>query len=71
MALVTMTGTNSGPMGQMPATNKQINVGGIDVLVIHDQKASERWGFFDTMKMMEQLGMMPAPGAAPDTSVKM
>ncbi len=65
VSYVNMTGTNSGPMGQMPATNKPINIDGIDVVVIKDGKASERWGMFDSMKMMGQLGMM---GAQPDAS---
>jgi steroid delta-isomerase-like uncharacterized protein len=58
MSYVSMTGTNSGPMGGMPATNKQVNIDGIDVVVIKDGKAVERWGYFDNMKMMQQLGMM-------------
>jgi steroid delta-isomerase-like uncharacterized protein len=69
MAHVTMTGTNSGtnsgPMMGMPATNKQVNVDGIDLIMIKDGKATERWGFFDTMKFMTQMGMMPPPGAPP------
>jgi steroid delta-isomerase-like uncharacterized protein len=68
MAHVTMTGTNSGAMGGMPATNKQVNIDGIDVIVIKDGKAAERWGFFDTMKMMQELGMMPAQGSMPQDS---
>jgi predicted ester cyclase len=72
MALVTMTGTNSGAMGpNMPATNKQINVQAMDVIVIKDGKASERWGFGEEMKMMQQMGMMPQQGAAPMDSSKM
>jgi len=62
MAHVSLTGTNSGAQGNMPATNKQVNIDGVDVIVLKDGKATERWGFFDTQKMMEQLGMMPAPG---------
>lgn len=69
MAYVTMTGTNSGSMGNMPATNKQVNIDGIDVISLKDGKATERWGFFDNMKMMQQLGMMPTPGAMPDSTV--
>jgi len=65
MAHVTMTGTNSGAMGEMPATNKQVSIDGMDVVAIKDGKAYERWGFFDNMKMMTQLGMMPEPGAPP------
>jgi steroid delta-isomerase-like uncharacterized protein len=62
MAHVTLTGTNSGAFGNTPATNKQIDIDGIDVIVLKDGKATERWGFFDNTKMMQQLGMMPAMG---------
>ena len=62
-AFVTMSGTNSGPMMGMPATNKSFSMDGIDVMVIKDGKATDRWGFFDDMKMMKDLGMMPEPGA--------
>jgi len=68
VSYVTMTGTNSGPMGNMPATNKQFTMDGIDVVVIKDGKAVERYGVFDSMKMMEQLGMMGNMGAQPDAS---
>jgi steroid delta-isomerase-like uncharacterized protein len=69
MAYITMTGTNSGAMGNMPATNKQVSIDGIDVIAIKDGKAVERWGMFDNMKMMGELGMMPPPGAAPDSAM--
>jgi predicted ester cyclase len=70
MAHVTMTGTNSGPMMGMPATNKQVSVDGIDLIMIKDGKATERWGYFDTMKFMAQMGMMPPPGTMPDSMMK-
>jgi steroid delta-isomerase-like uncharacterized protein len=63
---LTITGTNTGAMGNMPATGKSMNVDGIDIVGgIKDGKASERWGFFDNMKMMMQMGMMPPAGAPP------
>ncbi|HYK45460.1 MAG TPA: ester cyclase [Parafilimonas sp.] len=67
---VTMTGTNSGAMMGMPATNKKATVDGIDIIVIKDGKAVERWGEFDNAKMMQDLGMMPQPGAPKDTTAK-
>ncbi len=71
MTWITMSGTNSGAGQGMPATNKPFNVMGTDVLIIKDGKASDRWGYNEDMKMMAQLGLMPAPGApAPDASVK-
>lgn len=64
MAHVTLTGTNAGPMGNgMAATNKKISVSGIDVVSVKDGKAVERWGFFDTQKMMADLGMGGPPPA--------
>jgi len=67
---VTMTGTNSGAMMGMPATNKQVSVDGVDIIVVKDGKAVERWGIFDNMKMMRDLGMMPQQGMAQDTTKK-
>lgn len=69
MSHITMTGTNSGPMMGMPATGKQVSVDGVDILIMKDGKATERWGYFDMMKFMTQLGMMPEPGAAGDSSM--
>ncbi len=67
---INMTGTNSGPMMGMAATNKKVDVDAIDIVVLKDGKATDRWGYSDAMKMMQQLGLMPAPGAAPDTAMK-
>jgi predicted ester cyclase len=63
-----MTGTNSGPMGGMPASNKPVSVDGIDIIVVKDGKAVERWGIFDNMKMMQDMGMMPQQGMMKDTT---
>jgi steroid delta-isomerase-like uncharacterized protein len=58
----TCTGTNSGSAMGMPATNKKINVDGVDIVRFKNGKASEHWGYMDEMKMMTQLGMMPGMG---------
>lgn len=60
VAYVTVTGTNSGPMGSIPATNKSFKLNGIDIIIIKDGKAKERWGVFDDMSMMTQLGLIPS-----------
>lgn len=58
-----MKGTNTGAMGpDMPATGKAIDVNGMDVLRFENGKAVEHWGYWEEVKMMTQLGMMPAPG---------
>ena len=64
VAYVTMTGTNSGAMGPMPATNKSVKVNGIDIVVIKDGKATDRWGLFDDNAMMTQLGVVPPPDSS-------
>lgn len=58
-----MTGTNSGPWGAMPATNKAMDVMGCDVIRFANGKASEHWGYMEEMKMMTQLGLIPPPDA--------
>jgi steroid delta-isomerase-like uncharacterized protein len=69
MAHVTMTGTNSGPMGNMPASNKQISMNGIDIIAVNGSKATERWGIFDMSAMMKEMGPPPAAAMA-DTTKK-
>lgn len=55
---LTMTGTNSGSFANMPATNKQFKINGIDIVRIKDGKAAERWGVSEDLSLMTQLGMM-------------
>ncbi len=74
VARVRMTGTNTGPMMGMPATNKKMeNIMSIDWVRWENGKFVEHWGVGEEMKMMEQLGLMPPMGeapAAPDTTKK-
>ncbi|MCB0795462.1 MAG: ester cyclase [Flavobacteriales bacterium] len=53
-----LTGTNTGPYGDMPATGKAMDVMGVDIIRFADGKAVEHWGYMEEAKMMEQLGMM-------------
>lgn len=62
-AHVHITGTNSGPWGAMPATGKAMDIMGVDIFRFQDGKIAEHWGYMEEMKMMVQLGLMPAPGA--------
>ena len=58
-----MSGTNSGSMMGMPATNKKIDgVNGIDQVRWQNGKFTEHWGVFDAMGMMQKLGLAPMPG---------
>lgn len=56
------TGTHTGELMGIPATGKQINVTGLDINRISGGKIVEHWGQFDQMGMMQQLGVVPAPG---------
>ncbi len=51
--------TNSGPIGAMPATNKPVDFSGVDIFKFADGKVVEHWGYFEELKMMSQLGLMP------------
>jgi len=69
VARFTMSGTNSGAMMGMPATNKKMtDVGGIDWVRWENGKFVEHWGYFDDRAMMSQLGLMPQhPGMPADS----
>ena len=58
---VHLTGTHTGPWGDMPPTGKAMDVMGVDISRFQDGKAAEHWGYREEMKMMQQLGLMPGP----------
>jgi predicted ester cyclase len=72
MVYSTMSGTNSGPMMGMPATNKSWSADGVDVIKFGpDLKMVEHWGVFDQLKMMKDLGVIPSgPPPAKDKKAK-
>ncbi len=52
-------GTHNGELAGMPAT-----VVGVGVDRIENGKIVESWGLFDQFGMLQQLGVIPAPGQA-------
>ena len=71
VAHYTFTGTNSGSMMGLPATNKKVNIDGVDIVRFKAGKGSEHWGYNDEIKMMTQLGMkLDMSAMMPDTSKK-
>jgi steroid delta-isomerase-like uncharacterized protein len=60
----TSHGTNTGSLFGMPATNKSATITGITISRIVDGKAVETWTNFDNLGMLQQLGVVPAPGQA-------
>ena len=53
-------GTNSGAMMGMPPTGRAMEVMGISLFQVVDGKVAWEWEGFDTMGMMQQLGLAPA-----------
>lgn len=54
----TAQGTHRGELMQIPATNKKVSLKGIDVLRVENGKIAERWGEFDALGMLAQLGVI-------------
>src|SRR5262245_44580418 len=62
VARVRATGTQRGEFMGMPASGKTVDVQLIDIIRFGDDGlAHEHWGVFDALKMMQQLGAIPAP----------
>lgn len=55
------TGTNTGSMMGMPASNKKIDYKGVDLLQMKDGLATHHWDYGDNVTMMVQMGYMPDP----------
>ena len=56
------TGTHRGDFQGIPPTGKQIKAGYIDAWRAENGKFVENWVQLDMMGLMQQLGVMPAPG---------
>lgn len=55
-------GTHKGELMGIPPTGKQVTVTGISIERIVGGMIVESWEEFDQMGMMQQLGVIPAPG---------
>jgi steroid delta-isomerase-like uncharacterized protein len=56
------TATHQSDFQGIPATGKKIRVTGIWVDRVAEGKIVERWGVVDMLGVMQQLGVIPAPG---------
>ncbi|HLN92263.1 MAG TPA: ester cyclase [Thermoanaerobaculia bacterium] len=54
-------GTNTGEGNGLPATGKTLKGRGITIWRISGGKIREEWSEFDQMRIMRQLGLLPAP----------
>ena len=50
-------GTHNGPLGDIPATGRQIKISGLILDRVVDGKVAERWELWDQMAMLQQLGL--------------
>ena len=64
--LGTISGTSDGELFGFPPTGQPMKVRGINFFRLKDGQIVERWGQFDVLTMMQQLGLAPAPGGAPE-----
>jgi len=58
----TARGTHKGELMGIPATGKQVTVTGITFSRWANGKAVESWSNFDTLGMLQQLGVVPSMG---------
>lgn len=59
----TLSGTHAGPLLGIPATGRPFRAQHMHMLRMRDGKASEHWASRDDLGMLQQLGVLPAPGA--------
>jgi steroid delta-isomerase-like uncharacterized protein len=60
--VLTLRGTHTGTFAGIPPTGKPIEVRSVNICRIEDGLVRERWGASDDLGLMQQLGILPAPG---------
>ena len=65
----TMTGVQSGPLGDLPATGKEFTLVNIIIQRLERGKVVETWVSWDNVALLSQLGLMPtADGPVEESS---
>jgi steroid delta-isomerase-like uncharacterized protein len=64
-ARYTISGTQQGEFQGIPATGKHVTITETDIYRIVGGKIVEHWAEFDALGMLQQLGVVPAPGQSP------
>lgn len=57
----TYSGTQTGPMGDLPATGKAVEGPFLAIFRIESGKIAELWVEWDNLAMLKQLGLFPPP----------
>jgi hypothetical protein len=55
------TGSNTGPLEELPPTGKKAHVSGVYVFHIVEGKITEEWTYFNLLSYYEQLGFTLTP----------
>ncbi len=63
-ARVTYSGTHQGEFLGVPATGRRVEVSGVDFVRMRDGRQAEHWGGPDMAGLLQQLGVVPAPGTS-------
>ena len=58
----TARGTHTGPLLNIPPTGRSVTIPGSNQFRVANGKVVEQWVFFDSGNMLQQLGVLPAPG---------
>jgi predicted ester cyclase len=58
----TAAGTHNGELMGIPPTGKRVQMTGISISRVAGGKIVEEWNETDQMNLMQQLGVVPAPG---------
>jgi predicted ester cyclase len=58
----TITGTQKGEFMGIPPTNKKVTVSVVQINRVANGKFAETWSRFNTLGIMQQLGVVPSPG---------
>ena len=59
--VTTTTGTQTGPMGDLPASGREFVLKNIVIQRVEDGKIAETWISWDNVAMLTQLGFFPPP----------
>jgi steroid delta-isomerase-like uncharacterized protein len=65
---VTVRGTHQGELMGIPPSGNQVEFMETHISRITDGKIVERWGQWDALGMMQQVGAVPAPGPSEEAS---
>ncbi len=69
-ALATYSGTQTGPMGDFPITNKKAEMPVLAIFRIEEGMIAELWVEWDNLAMLSQLGLFPPPPPAAEEEVQ-